>query len=116
MKKNLPQLSGTRLALDRVLSDLKVLAGDAETLLEATRDDASVVAVEARRRLGEAIAKARATYAQVEAQAAASLRAAAHETDLAIRAHPYESLGIALGVGLILGVICTGRRHPPEEV
>ena len=113
--KLIPHPRSTRRALDRVLGDLKVLAGDAELLLEATRDDASAVAVEARRRLGTAIAKARTTYQQVEAQAVASLREAAHETDAAIRANPYKSIGIAVGAGVVLGLLCAGGRDRAES-
>jgi len=35
--------------------------------------------------------------------------ASARATDRAIRQHPYESLGIAFGVGLLLGVIISRR-------
>ncbi len=36
-------------------------------------------------------------------------------TDLAIREKPYTALGIALGAGLILGVLLTGRSKDEEE-
>ena len=38
-----------------------------------------------------------------------SVKETAKKTDEAIRSHPYESLGIAFGVGILIGVLI-GRR------
>lgn len=38
-----------------------------------------------------------------------SVKDAAHKTDEAVRTHPYESMGIAFGVGVLIGVLI-GRR------
>ena len=35
--------------------------------------------------------------------------AGARATDRTIRGHPYESLGIAFGVGVLIGVLCARR-------
>ncbi|MDB6130537.1 MAG: hypothetical protein JWM04_1644 [Verrucomicrobiales bacterium] len=43
----------------------------------------------------------KATYDEVTAKACASARA----TDRYVRARPYESIGIALGIGLLLGLL-----------
>ncbi len=37
--------------------------------------------------------------------------AAAKATDKAVREHPYQALGIAFGVGLLIGVLATRGRH-----
>jgi ElaB/YqjD/DUF883 family membrane-anchored ribosome-binding protein len=36
---------------------------------------------------------------------------AAKVTDRAIREHPYQSIGIGFGVGLLIGVLATRCRH-----
>lgn len=36
--------------------------------------------------------------------------AAAKATDKTIRQHPYESLGVAFGLGLLIGVLVSRRR------
>ena len=38
-----------------------------------------------------------------------SVKETAKKTDEAIRSHPYESMGIAFGVGILVGVLI-GRR------
>lgn len=38
-----------------------------------------------------------------------SVKEAAHKTDEAVRSHPYESMGIAFGMGVLIGVLI-GRR------
>ena len=39
----------------------------------------------------------------------ATVKETAKKTDEAIRTHPYESIGIAFGVGILIGVLI-GRR------
>ena len=38
-------------------------------------------------------------------------RRRAGEIDLQVRAHPYESVGIAIGVGALLGFLCSRLRR-----
>ena len=54
----------------------------------------------ARSRLAAALESAKATCERVEEKTIA----AAKETDRTIREHPYESIGIAFGLGLLVGV------------
>ncbi len=91
---------------DRVLHDLKLLVRDAEELVEATAHDVSDRAKEARVQLRRALAAARESCDSLQEKTAAGVRAA----DAAIRDHPYQSLGIALGVGVLIGVLAAGRR------
>ncbi len=91
---------------ERLVSDLKLLVRDAEELVEATAQDVSDRAKEARARLRRAVALARETCDGLQDKAVAGARAA----DSVIRDHPYQSLGIALGVGVLLGVLAVGRR------
>lgn len=87
------------------MEDLKALASDAEALLRATADDASDKAKEARARMTAALEKAKATCEDLQAQSVETAKAAVKNTDDTIRAHPYESIGIAFGVGLLLGAL-----------
>lgn len=107
METHFPNMddAGSRLARERVLADLKTLADDAEALLRATADDASDKAKEARARVTAALEKAKSTYEDLQAQGVASAKAAVRKADDTIRAHPYESIGIAFGFGLLLGAL-----------
>ncbi len=92
-------------ARERLMADLGTLAHDAEALLAATSGDVSEKAVEARGRLTAALEKARSTYKEIQTKGIESAKAAAKKADATIRAHPYESIGIAFGIGVLLGAL-----------
>jgi ElaB/YqjD/DUF883 family membrane-anchored ribosome-binding protein len=96
-------------ARERVLKDLRTLATDAEALIRVTAHDVSEKAKEARDRLSVTIGKARASYEALQAQGLDSAKAAARQADDAIRKHPYESVGIAFGAGLLLGALMSRK-------
>ena len=97
------------LARQRVMADLKSLVRDSEDLLKATAGDVSEKAKEARARISSALERAKETCEQLQEQTAASARAAAKRADEVIRTHPYESIGVAFGVGLLIGVLVTRK-------
>lgn len=88
-----------------LVQDLKAVMRDAEALLHATANDASEKAREARVRLTEALSRAKANCLELEQKAAVAAKAA----DKVIRNHPYQSIGIAFGVGLLLGVLASRK-------
>ena len=90
---------------DRLVSDLKTVTRDAEELLKTVSGERGNGSNEMRARLSSAIESAKATYHRLEEKAVAGAKA----TDKAIRAHPYESLGVAFGMGLLVGVL-VGRK------
>ncbi len=57
----------------------------------------------------ERLEHAKESVAEAYDRARKNVVAGAKCTDVAIREHPYQSLGIALGVGVLLGVII-GRK------
>ena len=91
----------TELANERLTSDLKTVVQDAEELMNATAGQAGEKVSEARSRLAAALESAKATCQRVEEKTVAAAKA----TDQTIRAHPYESIGIAFGLGLLVGVL-----------
>jgi ElaB/YqjD/DUF883 family membrane-anchored ribosome-binding protein len=90
----------------RIKDDLRALVRDAEDMLKATAGDLSEKAQAARSRLAEAVEKAKATGRRLEEKTVAAAKA----TDKVIREHPYESIGVAFGVGLLLGLLLTRRN------
>ena len=96
-------------ARERIMNDLQTLTRDAEDLLKATAGDVSEKAKEARGRVAAALERAKATYASLQDQTVATARAAAKRADVVIRDHPYESIGAAFGVGLLIGVLVARR-------
>jgi ElaB/YqjD/DUF883 family membrane-anchored ribosome-binding protein len=92
-------------ANQRLVSDLKAVVRDAEELLKATAGQAGEKVGELRNRLAAGLESAKATCQRLEEKTVAAARA----TDRCIREHPYESIGAAFGVGLLIGVL-VGRR------
>lgn len=89
-----------------VHADLQRLAEDAQALLAATTDVAGEKVADARKRLAAAIEKGKETWSHVQEKAVEGAKA----TDHVIREHPYQAIGIAFGVGAVLGFLLT-RRH-----
>jgi len=87
---------------------MTTLAKDARSLINATTDVASQKFGEARQRVVEKVESAKEAASRVRDQAEDYAKA----TDEAVRKHPYQALGIAFGVGAILGylVSCRGSR------
>jgi len=86
---------------EKLVEDIKTVVRDAEELLRATGNDLNEKTQEARRRLSETLDSARLSCQSAEAR----LREGFRETDQLIREHPYESLGIGFGIGLLLGLL-----------
>lgn len=97
------------IARERVMSDLQTLSRDAEDLLKATAGDVSDKAKEARSRVAAALERAKVTCVHLQEQTLATAKAAAKKADTVIRDHPYESIGVAFGVGLLIGVLVTRK-------
>jgi ElaB/YqjD/DUF883 family membrane-anchored ribosome-binding protein len=99
----------SHLARERVLADLRTLAHDSEALLKATAGDLSEKAKEARTRLATALDRTKVTIEELQHQALAGAKVAAKKADVVIREHPYESIGVALGIGLLIGVLISRK-------
>lgn len=91
---------------EKLVADLKRISRDAEELLETTAGDVSDRAKEVRGRMRQALAAARESCEQLQERALDG----AKTTDQAIREHPYQSIGVAFGVGLLLGVLALRPR------
>ena len=101
--------SHSAVARERVRADLESLTRDAEDLLKATAGDMSEKTKEVRSRVAAALERAKTTCTYLQEQTLATAKAAAKKADVVIREHPYESIGVAFGVGLLIGVLVTRR-------
>ena len=94
---------------EKFVSDMKVVVSDAEEILRATAGVAGEKMADLRERIGERLQDAKLRIADAEAVLLDRTRAAAHATDDYVNDNPWQAVGIAAGVGLLLGLII-GRR------
>jgi len=83
---------------EKLMQDLRSVVGDVEDLLKATANQT-----------GERIEKARARAEQSLRAARASLEDASRQVNDQVHQHPWTAVGIAAGVGLVLGILL-GRK------
>jgi len=95
----------TEQANKRVTGELKTVVRDAEELMKATAGQSGETVNEARGRLASAVEAAKATCLKLEQTTAAAAKA----TDRCIREHPYETIGVAFGLGLLIGVLLSRK-------
>ena len=88
-----------------ISNDMSQLADDARALLAATADVAGDKVGAARQRLAAALERGKDIYGQVRERAVAGAKVA----DAAVHEHPYQAIGIAFGVGAILGYLISRR-------
>jgi ElaB/YqjD/DUF883 family membrane-anchored ribosome-binding protein len=83
------------------VAGLEEAANEAEELLDRGVDASHSKLQDARDRLMSAIESAKETCKKIEEKAVAGAKA----TDQAIRTHPYESMFVAFGLGLVVGLL-----------
>ena len=90
---------------EKLLQDLKAVIRDGEALLKAGARELGERGQAARERLGAALEMAKDTQRRLRERAVASARA----TDRLLHEHPYESVGIAFGIGMMVGILAARR-------
>ena len=85
--------------------DIGTLAEDARALMIATADVAGEKVEDARKRLALALESAKDVADRVSDQAVDFAKA----TDAAMHEHVYRAIGIAFGVGALLGLLVSRR-------
>jgi ElaB/YqjD/DUF883 family membrane-anchored ribosome-binding protein len=90
---------------ERLLSDLKAVVRDGEELLRAGAQELGERGMIARERLAAALETAKDTARKLQSQARISVQ----KTDQLIRENPYQSVGIAFGIGMLFGIMVNRR-------
>jgi ElaB/YqjD/DUF883 family membrane-anchored ribosome-binding protein len=79
---------------EKLMKDLKAVVGNAEDLLKATADQS-----------GEQVARIRARAEESLRVARARMRDVGGELDEQVRENPWTAVGVAAGIGLVLGIL-----------
>ncbi|HWN95223.1 MAG TPA: DUF883 family protein [Methylomirabilota bacterium] len=88
-----------------ISNDLSTLADDARALMAATADVAGEKVGEARKRLAAALESGKEIYGRVRDKTVEKAKV----VDETVHEHPYQAMGLAFGVGVLIGVLVTRR-------
>jgi len=109
MYKEWNMTSETDKAKDRLIKDFKAVIEDAEALLKATQNQTGEKIAGVRARAEENINNARRKLEEMEGDLTDRARAAYQATDQMVHENPWQSAGIAAGVGFLLGMLLARR-------
>ena len=93
----------------KLKDDLAAVMRDAEALLQASAAQGGEKIDAARAKIRESLDAAKVRVREAEQHARQKGEAAVHATEDYTREHPWQALGIAAGVGLIVGVLLARR-------
>lgn len=96
-------------AQDILKADFQALVRDTEKLLEHTATLAGDQADELRAQIHESLVRARETLQETEDNLRQRGQAAVSSAEDYVQSNPWQSIGIAAGVGLLIGLLA-GRR------
>ncbi|MBU6501959.1 MAG: DUF883 family protein [Burkholderiaceae bacterium] len=101
------ELSGAN--REKLIDDVRVVISDAEELLRITASQAGEGAAALRGRIESGLKKARVDLAQLQDAAVVKAKAAGRATDDFVHDNPWQAVGVASGIGLVVGLLI-GRR------
>jgi ElaB/YqjD/DUF883 family membrane-anchored ribosome-binding protein len=94
---------------EQLLQDVRQVLSNTEDLLHSVGDEGGEKIRELRQRIGANLANAKTRLLEVEQAVAGKAKAAAKATDQYVHDNPWKSIGIAAGVGLLLGMLISRR-------
>jgi ElaB/YqjD/DUF883 family membrane-anchored ribosome-binding protein len=102
-------MDGEATSKDKLVSDLKNLVADAEELLKATASQAGERIAEARKKIEQSLVEGKKALADAEETVLAKSKECAAMADDYVHENPWTAVGVAAGVGLVLGLLMRGR-------
>ena len=94
---------------EKLVQDLKIVISDAEELLRATASTAGERVAVAREKVQDSLDRAKVKLAEVEDVIIDRSKEAARVADEYVHDHPWSAVGIAAGIGVIIGMLISRR-------
>lgn len=98
-----------QLSASQLIDDLTAVIKDAESLLRVTAAQTGDKVEEIRARAEETVRNAKARLGEVEEQALERAHEFAGDADEYVRGNPWQAVGIAAGIGLVIGMLMSRR-------
>lgn len=102
-------VQNTTVTKEQLISDFKIVIADAEALIKATANQGGEAVVNLRAKAEESLAAAKVKLADAQDALIEKGKIAAQATDDYVHEKPWHAVGIAAGVGLVIGLLI-GRR------
>lgn len=99
----------TDVARQKLVEDFRAVVNDTEELLRATAGQTGERIAAARERVEESLRDSKRRLDELQDGALERARVAAKRTDDYVREHPWESIGVAGAVGMLLGMLISRR-------
>jgi len=99
----------TTVTKEKLVEDLKIVITDAEDLLRATASQAGEKISAAREKVQDSLDRAKTGLGDIEDIVMDTGKQAARATDEYVQAHPWQAVGIAAAVGLVIGLLISKR-------
>ena len=96
-------------ASEKLVTDLRVLAADAEELVKATASQTGDKITEVRGKIQQSVADLKPRLARAQAALTDNAKSVANVGDAYVHENPWKTIGVAAGVGLLIGLLI-GRR------
>ncbi|MBM4220573.1 MAG: DUF883 domain-containing protein [Gammaproteobacteria bacterium] len=98
-----------KMTTDKLFSDLQTVIEDVEALLQATASQTGEKIEAVRSRARTSVGQARERLVELQARTADQARQAAESADEYVHKNPWQAVGIAAGIGLLIGVLVNRR-------
>lgn len=99
----------TAMQREKLMADLRTVVADAEQLLKMTANELGEGAAGLRERLQERLTQSKDSLLALQEAATERAKAVGHAADDYVHDHPWRSVAIGAGVGVIIGMLI-GRR------
>jgi ElaB/YqjD/DUF883 family membrane-anchored ribosome-binding protein len=93
----------------QLIDELRTVLADAEALVAATAGTVGERAQSARERAAESVDRAQTRIDELESELAARAKALVDDAGDFVREHPWQSLGVAATVGVLVGFLLSRR-------
>lgn len=94
---------------DQLMKEFNQVIADADALLKSTANISGEKLTELRHKVEQSLHVAKERLAEIQADIYLKAKAAAKVTDVYVHDNPWRSIGVAAGIGFLIGML--SRRH-----
>jgi len=108
-RRFMSEMTEINITKDKLINDLKAVQSDMEGLMKEVGGQLGGRASELREKLDCGVKKVKSQIEDLEKNVACKGKVAVRATDEFVHDHPWESVGIGFGLGLLIGVLLNRR-------